>query len=89
MIETRVHTNELILSQIGWKYYNSIRKKAMDREFSWAGLGISLSIAFFIVIMSASFLNMTYKSINKESYQDTLRTNIHKLERAEFLQRIA
>ena len=83
MIETRVHTNELILSRIGWKYYNSIRKKAMDQEFSWAGLGISLSIAFFIVVFSASFLNATYKSINEQTYQEVLKTNIYQMERAD------
>jgi hypothetical protein len=47
----------------GWKYYNSIKKKAMEQEFSWSGLIISLSIAFFIVIACAMILNFTYESM--------------------------
>jgi len=43
---------------IGWRYYNSIKKKAMEQEFSWSGLVISLSIAFFIVIISSFSLNI-------------------------------
>lgn len=82
MIETKVQTNGLILSQIGWRYYNSITKKAMDQEFSWAGLVVSLSIAFFIVVFSASFLNAAYKSINEQTYQDVLKTKIHQMQRA-------
>jgi len=48
---------------IGWRYYNKIRKKAMEQEFSWSGLLISLSIAFFIVISAAFFLNFVYQSL--------------------------
>lgn len=44
------------LEHIGWKYYNTIKKKAVEREFSWSGLFISLSIAFFIVAASALML---------------------------------
>ncbi len=48
---------------IGWKYYNTIRKKAMESEFSWSGLGISLSIAFFIVISWAFLLSFIFHSL--------------------------
>jgi len=53
------------LEQAGWKHYNTntIRKKAMEQEFSWSGLLISLSIAFFIVIASASALSFINHSI--------------------------
>lgn len=47
---------------VGWKYYNTITKKAMEKEFSWSGLIISLSIAFFIVLISAQILNVIYRS---------------------------
>lgn len=46
-----------------WRSYNSIKKKAMEQEFSWSGLALSLSIAFFIVIGSAQFLNLTYQAM--------------------------
>lgn len=49
--------------QAGWKYYNTIRKKAMEQEFSWSGLLISLSIAFFLIIVSASALSFINHSI--------------------------
>lgn len=55
--------NGLGFSHIGWRYYNQIRKKAMEQEFSWFGLLINLSIAFFIVISSAFFLSLLQKSI--------------------------
>lgn len=47
----------------GWKYYNSIKKKAMEQEFSWSGLLLSLSIAFFIVVISAFFLSNVHSLI--------------------------
>lgn len=48
----------------GWKYYNTIKKKAMEKEFSWSGLAISLSIAFFIVLIAAQILSITYASMS-------------------------
>jgi hypothetical protein len=54
------------LEQIGWKHYNFTRKKAMEQEFSWSGLLISLSIAFFIVIASATVLSSINHSIAAE-----------------------
>jgi phage-related holin len=55
----------------GWRYYNIIKKKAMGQEFSFktGGLAISLSIAFFIVIISAQLLNMTYQSFESSKNQ--------------------
>lgn len=53
------------LKHNGWKYYNTIKKKAMEQEFSWSGLAVSMSIAFFIVITCAITLNLTYESIMK------------------------
>lgn len=55
----------------GWRYYNIIKKKAMGQEFSskTGGLILSLSIAFFIVIISAQLLNMTYQSLESSKNQ--------------------
>lgn len=50
------------LKRIGWKHRNTIIKKAMDQEFKARGLFINLSIAFFIVIASAVFLNFMFNS---------------------------
>ena len=49
---------------IGWKSYNKITKKAMEQEFSWSGLIISLSIAFLIVLSVAFFLRTIYDSVS-------------------------
>lgn len=54
----------LKIEHAGWKYYNIIRKKAMEQEFSMSGLIVSLSIAFFIVIATSYSLSLMYKSIN-------------------------
>lgn len=59
------------LYHMGWKYYNSIKKKAMEQEFSWSGLVLSLSIAFFIVVSSALVLSSIYRSL-------TFEQNLHK-----------
>lgn len=59
------------LEHIGWKYYNTIKKKAVEQEFSLSGLFISLSIAFFIVIISALFLSFIFNSLeNGERRQE-------------------
>lgn len=55
--------NGEIIGHIGWKYYNSIKKKAMEQEFSWSGLLVSLSIAFFIVISASFILSFFYESL--------------------------
>ena len=55
----------LNLGQVGWKYYNTIRKKAMEQEFSWSGLFTGLSIAFFIVAAGASALRFIKYSLEE------------------------
>jgi cell division protein FtsX len=75
-------TNCFNLEHIGWKYYNTIRKKAVEQEFSWSGLFISLSIAFFIVIASAFLLSLVYHSIEVTKNQSGLANkNIYYLEK--------
>lgn len=62
-----------------WKSYNQIRKKAMEKEFSWSGLIISFSVAFFIVIGTAFLLrsiNNTYISSNNSHNQGFQLSNI-------------
>lgn len=69
--------------QIGWKYYNKIKKKAMEQEFSWAGLVLSLSIAFFVVIASAITLSFIHTSITEAAIQDKfIKEKIYLLEKA-------
>lgn len=56
----------------GWRYYNSLKNKAMEREFSWAGLFISLSVAFFVVIVSSFAMSMFYKSVTDVSWSASM-----------------
>lgn len=65
---------------IGWRYYNKIKKKAMEQEFSYAGLAISLSIAFFIVIISSFSLRFAYESMVQPK-ELILRPKIYILEK--------
>lgn len=70
------------LEHIGWKSYNTIKKKAMEQEFSWSGLLISLSIAFFIVTISALFLNFIFNSVEAGGQrQGLVNENIYYLEK--------
>ena len=63
--------NSFNLEQIGWKYYNTIKRKAVEQEFSWSGLLISLSIAFFVVALSALTLKFVLLSVGAElTYQN-------------------
>ena len=65
----------------GWKYYNSIKKKAMEQEFSLSGLLLSLSIAFFIVIASALFLSLFYDSFQSTNITNSIyESNFYRLE---------
>ena len=57
------NAHDLPIEQIGWRYYSSIKKKAMEQEFSWSGLWLSLSIAFFIVIFASFSLSLLYNSL--------------------------
>ena len=81
-INTHVSSQKpLALNHIGWKYYNSIKKKAMEQEFSWTGLLVSLSIAFFIVIAAASILNIVHSSYLKaKAIEDVKHQGLYKLE---------
>jgi|GEM_PF-2821526 len=49
------------IRNISWRYYNLIRKKAMEKEPGFTGLLVSLSIAFFIVAGGAEGLNIVYR----------------------------
>ena len=70
----------------GWKYYNAIKKKAMEQEFSWSGLLISLSIAFFIVLACAQILSITYKSLTAaRNHEVFLEQKIYYLEDIEHI----
>ena len=74
------------ISFIGWKYYNSIRKKAMEQEFSWSGLFISLSIAFFIVLACAQGLNLIYQSFEAtKKYEKFYPQKLYHLENIKYI----
>lgn len=86
MPNTNIEANSLDFKHIGWKSYNNIIKKAVEQEFSWSGLVVSLSIAFFIVILSAFALNLMYETVstaNKHNYLNT--DNIYHLETIKYL----
>jgi hypothetical protein len=68
---------------IGWKYYNNIKKKAMEQEFSWTGLFLSLSIAFFIVIFTAVCLSVFYQAVIGGTMRADLENRFYKLERGQ------
>jgi len=81
MINTNVLAKDKGFAFIGWKSYNSIKKKAMEQEFSWSGLVLSLSIAFFIVLASAGALNIFHNSIQTaKDHQRFLNQKIYHLE---------
>src|SRR5680860_378493 len=81
MINTNTLSHRQDFAFIGWKSYNSIKKKAMEQEFSWSGLVLSLSIAFFIVLTSAGALNLFYNSIQtNKNHQSFLNQKIYHLE---------
>ena len=52
----------------------------MEQEFSWSGLAVSLSIAFFIVISAASVLSLCYQSIAANQIQAKSTDKIYQLE---------
>lgn len=71
---------------VTWRYYNQIKKKAMDKESGFTGLLVSLSIAFFIVISGAFGLNLANKIYESgEVKQNTIKgkTEINRWENAE------
>ena len=53
----------------------------MEQEFSWSGLFISMSIAFFVVIITAFSLSLLHNSINTAHVQSQLlNQKIYRLE---------
>ncbi len=72
MSSVKNQANCFNLEHIGWKNYNTIKKKAMEQEFSWSGLLISLSIAFFIVTISALCLNFIFNSVEASKERQEL-----------------
>ena len=82
MINTHTLLRGRDFNFIGWKAYNQIKKKAMEQEFSWSGLIISLSIAFFIVIACAQGLSLLYQSIEADkAHRQTFESKIYQLEK--------
>jgi hypothetical protein len=76
-----IPAHSIDFGHIGWKYYNKIKKKAMEQEFSWSGLILSLSIAFFIVMISAFLLSAVYKSLSAADISEKyFHRNIYRLE---------
>ena len=73
MTNTKIQANSLDFGHISWKSYNVIKKKAMEQKLSGSigGLLISLSIAFFIVIVCAQALNLVHQSIIKQRQQQS------------------
>ena len=70
----------LDFGSLGWRYYNQIKKKAMEQEFSWSGLVLSLSIAFFIVVFSAFLLSLMHTAVVKTHEFRQVKQNIYQLE---------
>jgi len=86
MINTNILAKNNGFSFIGWKSYNQIKKKAMEQEFSWSGLILSLSIAFFVVLASAQILSTVYQSMEKARQEKNLvNQNIYHLESIEHI----
>ncbi|MDD4901397.1 MAG: hypothetical protein PHS62_04860 [Patescibacteria group bacterium] len=76
----------LKFGQSGWKYYNSIGKKAMEQEFSWSGLFLSLSIAFFVITISAYTLSLINQAlVAKTTDRKFTSDNIHLQENGSYL----
>jgi hypothetical protein len=68
------------LYHAGWRYCGEIRKKAMEQEFSWAGLVVSLSIAFFVVIMTASAFSLMLQNLEKGQSGSMPGVDVYRLE---------
>lgn len=69
------------LERDGERDYSKIKKKAKEQKFSWSGLIISLSIAFFIVIAAALVLSICNQSLEagKVQAQFTAEKNISQI----------
>lgn len=72
-------------NSFSWKTYNQIKKKAVEQKFSWSGLYISVSIAFFIVFATAQLLNLAYYAIEEPQSNEILsEEKIYQLENEDF-----
>ena len=76
-----IKANTFDFSHVGWKYYNQIKKKAMEQEFSWSGLVLSLSIAFFVVIFSAACLNLVHQAVAGAAFKSDMEKRFYRLEK--------
>lgn len=86
MKNTNIAASPIGLDFIGWKAYNQIKKKAMEQKFSWSGLLVSLSIAFFIVLLSVTALNAFYQSIERSKEQEKfLEKKVYQLESSQYM----
>jgi len=87
MILINNETNNLFnFGYIGWKSYNTIKKKAMEQEFSWSGLIISLSIAFFVIIAASQISNIAYQSYISTKNKNLIKNEkIYQLERGQYI----
>ena len=84
MENINMHADSANLRYASWQYYNSIKKKAMEQEFSWSGLLVSLSIAFFVVVISAQILNFAHQSIlDSKKQNQQLNKQLYRIERIE------
>mgnify|MGYP001558422465 CR=1 FL=1 len=72
---------------LGWRSYNTIKKKAMEQEFPAVGgrLLISMSIAFFIVVGSASALNIIYQTLLEKNKNNSVFPMVYRLEKNIYL----
>lgn len=73
-------SNGLEFGQISWRYYHKIKKKAMEQEFSWSGFLVSMSIAFFIVVITAYSLTLLHTSFKNAQLEQTINQQIYSLE---------
>jgi len=86
MTKKQDQANYFNWQKIGWRYFHSLKKKAVEQEFSWSGLALTLSIAFFIVIISAQGLNLVYQSMSNNLERDkSLNDKIYRLEKVQHL----
>lgn len=63
MFIKKICANDFNLGYIGWRYYNKIKNKIVEQELNKSSLFLSLFFSFFIVVVCAQGLNLTYQSI--------------------------
>ncbi len=62
--------------RIGWRYYKKIKKKAVDSKSGTVGFAVGLSIAFFVVIITAFALKLLYISFENTKINNSSFNNI-------------